>query len=69
MCYRLASSSRAVPPGKEREMNQGERLVWRKCVECGEEIRVKQIYNPHYSDWEDIEPWICDKCRERSEEE
>ena len=50
-------------------MNQGERLVWRKCVECGERIRVKQIYNPHYSDWEDIEPWICDKCRERSEEE
>lgn len=44
-------------------MNQGWRLILRKCVECGEEIRIRQIYNPHYSDWEDIEPWICSECR------
>lgn len=43
-------------------MNQGERLVLRKCIKCGEEIRVKQIYNPHCSDWEDIEPCICKDC-------
>lgn len=44
-------------------MNQTKyRLIKRKCVECGEEIRVKQIYNTHYSDWEDIEPWICKEC-------
>ena len=49
-------------------MNQGERLVRRKCAECGRIIRVKQVYNTHTSDWEDIEPWICDKCMERSEE-
>lgn len=45
-------------------MNQGERLIWRKCIKCGEEVRVKQIYNPHCSDWEDIEPWICKDCWE-----
>lgn len=44
-------------------MNQGERLVLRKCIKCGKEIRVKQIYNTHISDWEDIEPWICEGCR------
>ena len=43
-------------------MNQGERLVRRKCAECGRIIRVKQIYNTHISDWEDIEPWICGDC-------
>lgn len=49
-------------------MNQtGFRLTKRKCVICGEEIRVRQIYNTHYSVWEDIEPWICEECRERSE--
>ena len=48
-------------------MNQGERLVRRKCIKCGERIRVKQIYNPHYSDWEDIEPWICNKCGKGAE--
>lgn len=25
--------------------------------------KVRQIYNPYYSDWEDIEPWICIECR------
>lgn len=48
-------------------MNQtGFRLIKRKCVICGKEIYVKQIYT-HYSDWEDIEPWICEECRERSD--
>ena len=44
-------------------MNQDIRLIKRNCVECGRKILVKQIYNPHYSDWEDIEPWICSECR------
>lgn len=49
-------------------MNQmGYRMIRRKCVECGKEIRVKQIYNTYYSDWEDIEPWICEKCMRRSD--
>lgn len=49
-------------------MNQtGYRLIKTKCVKCGKEIYVKQIYNTHYSDWEDIEPWICEKCQERSD--
>lgn len=49
-------------------MNQtGFRLTKRKCVICGKEIRVRQIYNTHYSVWEDIEPWICEECRERSD--
>lgn len=47
-------------------MNQtGFRLIKRKCVICGKEIRVRQIYNTHYSDWEYIEMWICEECRER----
>ena len=49
-------------------MNQiGYRLIKRKCIKCGERIRVKQIYNPHYSEWEDIEPWICNKCGKGAE--
>ena len=44
-------------------MNQDIRLIQRNCVECGRKILVKQIYNPHYSDWEDIDPWICSECR------
>ena len=48
-------------------MNQsGYRLTKRKCAICGKEIRVKQIYNAHYSDWEDVEAWICKDCKERS---
>lgn len=49
-------------------MNQiGYRLIKRKCVKCRKEIRVRQIYNAHYSDWEDIEPWLCEECKERSD--
>ena len=49
-------------------MNQaGYRFIERKCVECGKEIHVRQIYNTHYSDWEDIELWICKGCQERSD--
>lgn len=43
-------------------MNQGERLVLRKCIECGREIRIKQSYNTHISDWEDIEMRVCADC-------
>lgn len=47
-------------------MNQtGCRLIERRCVKCGEKILVKQIYNTHYSSWEDIEPWICKECIRR----
>lgn len=49
-------------------MNQtGYRLIKRKCMRCGKEIRVKQIYNTHYSVWEDIESWMCEECLERSD--
>lgn len=64
----MEKKARAVLPGKEWRMNQiGYRLIKRKCVKCGKEIRVKQIYNTHYSDWEDIEPWMCKKCQERND--
>lgn len=43
-------------------MNQGERLVRRKCIKCGKEIRVKQVYNTHIADWEDIEICVCADC-------
>lgn len=43
-------------------MNQGIRYIWRTCVHCEKKIRVKQAYNTHLSDWEDIEPWICEGC-------
>ena len=49
-------------------MNQGERCTKRFCADCGRKIWVKQVYNPHYSDWEDIEPWICQECMKRSYE-
>ena len=50
-------------------MNQtGYRLIKRKCVIFGKEIRAKQAYNTHCSDWEDIEPWMCEKCLERSDD-
>ena len=49
-------------------MNQaGYRLVKRKCITCGKEIHVRQVYNTHYSDWEDIAPTICEECQERSD--
>lgn len=43
-------------------MNQGERLVRRKCIKCGKEIRVKQVYNTHIADLEDIEICVCADC-------
>ena len=47
-------------------MNQGDRYAKKLCISCGREIWVKQVYNTHYSDWEDIEPWICQECENRS---
>lgn len=47
------------------KMNQGTRYVRRKCIDCGKDVKVVQIYNRHYSDWEDVETMpICDDCKE-----
>lgn len=43
-------------------MNQGDRYARKLCISCGQVIWVRQVYNTHYSDWEDIEPWICQEC-------
>ena len=44
-------------------MNQGIRYILRTCLHCKKKkIRVKQVYNTHISDWEDVEPWICEDC-------
>ena len=39
-------------------MNQGIRYILRTCLHCKKKkIRVKQVYNTHISDWEDVEPY------------
>ena len=44
-------------------MNQGIRYILRTCLHCKKKkIRVKQVYNTYISDWEDVEPWICEDC-------
>lgn len=51
-------------------MNQGTRCIRKVCAVCRKNtVWVRQIYDPHYSDWVDdgIFP-ICDECRKHEEE-
>ena len=50
-------------------MNQGTRYERRKCIICGATIYVEQIYNPHYSDWEDIGYPVCWTCGMKEREQ
>ena len=51
-------------------MNQGTRIVRRTCAECRKNAAyVRQVYNRHISDWEDVEMPICEECEKKSEEE
>lgn len=44
-------------------MNQKIRYIWRTCMRCKKkDVQIKQVYNTYLSDWEDIEPWICEDC-------
>lgn len=50
-------------------MNQSScRLIKRKCVIFEQEVLVRQIYNPHNSDWDDVDPWICDGCLKKCQQ-
>ena len=40
------------------ESNKGEITM----TENEKDVQIKQVYNTYLSDWEDIEPWICEDC-------
>lgn len=45
-------------------MNQQPRYIKMTCFKCKEHaVYVRQVYNPHISDWELCEASICDECR------
>lgn len=51
-------------------MNQLPRFIKMTCFVCKERsANVRQIYNPHISDWELCEMPICEKCRREEEQQ
>lgn len=49
-------------------MNQGPRLIERRCFVCGEhKVRIRQIYDAHLSVYVGSEPPICEECRKKEE--
>lgn len=43
-------------------MNQSNRSVPKKCINCGRTIWVPQVYDKHYSVYVDARPPICYYC-------
>ena len=44
-------------------MNQTHRFRKGKCIVCGSEVNILQLYNTHLSEYEDVSiPPICQKC-------
>lgn len=49
-------------------MNQSPRFIKMTCFVCKERsVKVRQVYNPHISDWEICEMPICEECRKEEE--
>ena len=51
-------------------MNQEPRRIKRTCFICKENaVWIRQVYNPHISDWADCAAPICEKCKRKMESE
>lgn len=48
-------------------MNQLPRMIIMKCIECGEDMFVRQVYNTHYSQYVTCQIPICRKCEYKNE--
>lgn len=43
-------------------MNQSPRIRKGKCMFCGVEVNILQVYNRHLSEYEDVSIPICRTC-------
>lgn len=47
-------------------MNQQPRYIKMTCCECrGHAVFVRQVYNPHISNWELCKAPVCEECKKR----
>lgn len=46
-------------------MNQTPRWVYKKCIECGKETLIKEVYDKHLSMYVSAQMPMCDVCKEK----